>query len=118
MQTVWHDTGKNSRLSFGHAYVSDERYLAVQFNIIFCVVFYSLWPPYVIGQAIIFSSCGFFLLSFFLLSFFFLLFSSPNVSGRRLDVYHTSTHNVARLSANLECRSECAARGSLEIQDA
>ena len=29
----------------------------------------------------------------FLLSFFF--FSSPNLSGRRLDVYHTSTHGVA-----------------------
>ena len=28
-------------------------------------------------------------------SFFFLLFSSPNLSGRRLDVYHTSTHGVA-----------------------
>ena len=33
-----------------------------------------------------------FFLSFFLLSFFF---SSPNLSGRRLDVYHTSTHGVA-----------------------
>ena len=30
----------------------------------------------------------------FLLSSFF-LFSSPNLSGRRLDVYHTSTHAVA-----------------------
>ena len=46
----------------------------------------SLWSPYGIGQAIIFSSC------FFLLSFFF---SSPNLSGRRLDVYHTSAHGVA-----------------------
>ena len=25
----------------------------------------------------------------------YLLFSSPNLSGRRLDVYHTSTHGVA-----------------------
>ena len=32
-------------------------------------------------------------LSFFLLSFFF--FSSPNLSGRRLDVYHTLAHGVA-----------------------
>jgi len=32
----------------------------------------------------IFSSCG-----------FFFLFSPPNLSGRRLDVYHTSTHGVA-----------------------
>jgi len=31
-------------------------------------------------------------LSFFYLSFFF---SSPNLRGRRLDVYHTSTHGVA-----------------------
>ena len=50
---------------------------------------FQLWPPYGIGQTIIFSSCGYFYLS----SFFF--FSSPNLSGRRLDVYHTSTHGVA-----------------------
>jgi len=37
---------------------------------------------------IIFFPCGFFLLSFFL------FLSSPNLSGRRLDVYHTSTHDV------------------------
>jgi len=37
--------------------------------------------------------CGLF---FFLSSFFFLsFFSSPNLSGRRLDVYHTSAHGVA-----------------------
>ena len=34
-----------------------------------------LWSPYVIGQTIIFSS--------------------PNLSGRRLDVYHTLAHVVA-----------------------
>jgi len=28
-------------------------------------------------------------------SFFFVLFSSPNLIGRRLDAYHTSTHGVA-----------------------
>ena len=54
------------------------------------------WPGYGgIGQTIIFLPCGFFLSSFFL--------SSPNLSGRRLDVYHTSTHGR---SANLERRSE------------
>ena len=47
--------------------------------------------PYVIGQTIIFFPCDFYL-SFFFLSFFL---SSPNLSGRRLDVYHTSTHGVA-----------------------
>jgi len=43
----------------------------------------ALW----IGQTIIFSSRGFF--------FFILLFSSPNLSRRRLDVCHTSTHGMA-----------------------
>jgi len=46
-----------------------------------------LWPPYKIRQAIIFFAL------WFLSVFFF--FSSPNLSGRRLDVYHTSTHGVA-----------------------
>ena len=44
------------------------------------------------GQAIIFLSCGFYLLSSSIYLFFL---SSPNLSGRRLDVYHTSTHGVA-----------------------
>ena len=45
-------------------------------------------------------------LSFFLSSFF----SSPNLSGRRLDVYHTSTQWCG-LSANSKCRSEmCCTR--------
>jgi len=52
--------------------------------------FTSYGLPYGIGQAIIFSCCGFCLLSIYQ-SFF----SSPNLSGRRLDVYHTSTHGVA-----------------------
>jgi len=30
-----------------------------------------------------------------MVSSFFFLFSSPNLSGRRLDVYHTSIHDVA-----------------------
>jgi len=51
----------------------------------------SLWSPYVTGQTIIFLPCDFYLLS----SSFFLFFPSPNLSGRRLDVYHTSTHGVA-----------------------
>jgi len=44
--------------------------------------------------------------------FFYLLFSSPKLSSRTLDVYHTSTvHTWCGLSANLECRSEmCGTR--------
>jgi len=46
------------------------------------------------------SRCGhyifalWFLCSIYLVSFFY---SSPNLSGRRLDVYHTLTHGVARV---------------------
>jgi len=58
-------------------------------SLTFCTHTHLLWPPYGIGQAIIFLPRGF----FFYLSFFF--FSSPNLSGRRVDVYHTSTHGVA-----------------------
>ena len=47
-----------------------------------------LWPPYAIGHAIIFLPCDFYLLSIF-------FFSSSNLSGRRLDIYHTSTQGVA-----------------------
>jgi len=67
----------------------------------------SLWSPCGIGQTIIFSSCGFFL------SFF----SLPNLSGRTVDVYHTSTHGVA-LVRIYNAGLKCAARGSLKIQDA
>ena len=52
-----------------------------------------LWSPYVIGQTIIFLPCDFYLSIYLLLLSSF--FSSPNLSGRRLDVYHTSTHGVA-----------------------
>jgi len=41
-----------------------------------------LWSPCGIGQTIIFVLSSFF-------------FSSPNLSRRRLDVCHTSTHGVA-----------------------
>ena len=44
--------------------------------------------PMLIGQTIIFLPCDFYLST----SFFF---SSPNLGGRRLDVYHTSIHGVA-----------------------
>ena len=81
-------------------------------DLLFIVTVCLLWPPYGIGQAIIFCP---------VVSFFFLLlqsfFSSPNLSGYRLDVYHTSTHSVA-LAPISNAGLKCAARGSLEIQDA
>jgi len=44
-------------------------------------------------------------------------FYSPNVSGHRVDVYHTSTHGVA-LVRIYNAGLKCAASSSLEIQDA
>ena len=37
--------------------------------------------------------CGHYIFALWFLSFY--LFSSPNLSGRRLDVYHTLTRGVA-----------------------
>jgi len=56
--------------------------------------------------------------SSFFLSFFY-LFSSPNLSRRRLelDVYHTSAHGVA-LERIYDAGLKRAAGGSLKIQDA
>ena len=44
------------------------------------------------------SRCGHYIFALWFLSIFYLssfFYSSPNLSGRRLDVYHTSTHGVA-----------------------
>jgi len=54
--------------------------------------------------------CDFF---FYLLSFFL---SSPNLSGRRLDVYHTCIHGVA-LVRIYNAGLKRTASGSLKIQD-
>jgi len=58
-----------------------------------------LWPPYVTGQAIIFSSCGFFFLSF---SFF------PRLISAVADWMSTTAYFYTWCgpSANLECRSK------------
>ena len=64
-----------------------------------------LWPPHVIGQAIYIFMLWFLLLMVALCNYIFALwflsiylsffYSSLNLSGHRLDVYHTSTHGVA-----------------------
>ena len=88
---------------------STHRWTRLQNGVIQVLVMVTLWN---IGQTIIFLPCGFFFLSsFFLLSFFF--FSSPNLSGRRLDVCRTSTHGVA-LVRIYYAGLKRAARGSLK----
>ena len=51
------------------------------------------------------------------LSSSFLFYSSPNLKTHRLDVYHTSTHGVALVQIS-NAGLKCAARGTLQIQDA
>jgi len=41
------------------------------------------------------SRCGHYIFALWFVSSSSIFFSSPNLSGRRLDVYHTSTHGVA-----------------------
>ena len=55
-----------------------------------------LWPPCVADADIIFCA---------VVSLFLSFVSSPNLSGRRLDVYNSSTHDVV-LVRILECMSE------------
>jgi len=50
------------------------------------------------------------------LSSIFFFFSSPNLSGRRLDVYHTLTHGVAVVQI-WNAGLKGAARSSLQMQD-
>jgi len=64
-----------------------------------------LWPPNRAGHYILYSSC------------FFLFSYSQRSQSRRLDVYHTSTHDVA-LVRIYNAGLKCAAGGSLKIQDA
>ena len=52
----------------------------------------------------------------FLLLSIYLLFSSPNLSRRRLDVCHTCTYGVA-LVRIYDAGLKRAARGSLKIRD-
>jgi len=61
-----------------------------------------------IFMAALCNRAGYYIFALWFLSSSFFFFSSPNLSGRRLDVYHTS---CCGLSANLECRSEmCCTR--------
>jgi len=89
-----------------HAEATDSTVAVYSTRRWFNVILGYLWPPYGIGQAIMFLPCG-----------FFYLFSSPILSRRRLDVYHTSTRGVA-LVRIYDASLKRAVRGSLKIQDA
>jgi len=63
-----------------------------QFSFLDLVIKCSTVITLVIVMATLWNRAGHYIFVLFLLSSFF---SSPNLSGRRLDLYHTSTHGVA-----------------------
>jgi len=64
------------------------------------------------------SRCGHYIFAlWFLLSSIFFFIPSPNLSRRRLDVFHISTHGVA-LVRILDAGLKRSAPGSLKVQDA
>jgi len=62
-------------------------------TIIICAGFLLFFFAEAIIMAALRSRCGHYIFALWFLYFY--LFSSPNLSGRRLDVYHTSTRGVA-----------------------
>jgi len=74
---------------------------AYEFNVT-CNTFHQAHPPFadlarltnacIIIMVALWNRADHYIFILFLSSFFI---SSPNLSGRRLDVYHTSTHGVA-----------------------
>jgi len=68
-------------------------------------------------MAALWNRAGRYIFALWFLSSFFFFFSSPNLSGRRSDVYHTSTRGVV-LVRIYNTDLKCAARGSLKMQDA
>jgi len=102
----WSRCGTSTSLQ-SNSYVSQSTHVSSQYTLASL-----LWPPSVADANIIFLSCGFFFL--LLLSFF----SLPNLSRRRLDAYHASTHGVALVRIyELWCRSETCCTRLAEIQD-
>ena len=59
------------------------------------VIELSLFESKVFIMAALHSRCGHYIFILWFLISIFLLFSSPNLSGQRFDVYRTSTHGVA-----------------------
>ena len=58
-----------------------------------------------IFMAALWNRAGHYIFALWFLSIFLFFLSSPNLSGRTLDVYHTS-HTRCSLSANIGCRIE------------
>jgi len=68
-------------------------------RIMACSSVWLLWLPCVADADIIFLPCSFFMVALcnradHYIFMLYLFFSSPNLSGRRLDVYHTLAHGV------------------------
>jgi len=73
-------------------------------------------PYNIYFMAALCNRAGHYIFALWFLSSFISLFSSPNLSGRRLDVYHAAPGVALVRIQNADLK--CAACGSLETQDA
>jgi len=89
--------------------------LCISFEISRSVLF-KQFSQLLLFMAALRSRCGHSIFVLFLSSSFF-LFSSHNLSSRKLDVYYTPTHGVALVRIQ-NAGLKCAAHGLLEMQDA
>jgi len=68
-------------------------------------------------MAVVRRRCGHYIFALWFLLLLFIFFSSPNLSRRRLDIYHSSTHGAALVRIS-DAGLKRAACGSLKMQDA
>ena len=73
------------------------------------------YSPLSLVMAALCNRAGHYIFALWFLSIFLSFFSSPNLSGHRLDVYHTSTHGVAVVRIE-NAGLKCAARGSCKYR--
>ena len=94
-RSCWRRSWKrgDSRSSRDVRYILPHRFTLT----VLCIVFCLAGPVSLCILAALCNRAGRYIFALWFLSFFFFLsfFSSPNLSSRRLDVYHTSTHGVA-----------------------
>jgi len=99
---VWALMGSGTVLHFNDSFPGEPGWSAAFPQLLRSLGPSFLWSPYVIGQTIIFSSCGF---------FFFLLLLFPRLISTVGDWMSTILHTWCGPSVNLECRSEmCCTR--------
>jgi len=72
-----------------HQLISCHRFMVLLFYVFFSI------PMFLLVMVALCTRADHYIFALLFLSSIYLLFFSPNVSRRKLDVYHTLTHGVA-----------------------